>query len=86
MTDRLCILTVHAHPDDESSKGAGTIAKYAAAGAHTVLAPALRDVYRHAIASVFGAGTAIVLVALLLMWFLPDVQMNTTSSTTPPKS
>jgi mycothiol S-conjugate amidase len=37
MTDRLCILTVHAHPDDESSKGAGTIAKYAAAGAHTVL-------------------------------------------------
>ncbi len=33
----LCILTVHAHPDDESSKGAGTIAKYAAAGAHTVL-------------------------------------------------
>ncbi|HVF33267.1 MAG TPA: mycothiol conjugate amidase Mca [Acidimicrobiales bacterium] len=37
MEDRLCILTVHAHPDDESSKGAGTIAKYAAAGAHTVL-------------------------------------------------
>jgi mycothiol S-conjugate amidase len=37
MTDRLCILTVHAHPDDESSKGAGTIAKYAAAGVHTVL-------------------------------------------------
>ena len=34
---RLCILTVHAHPDDESSKGAGTIAKYAAAGVHTVL-------------------------------------------------
>ncbi len=33
----LCILTVHAHPDDESSKGAGTIAKYAAAGTHTVL-------------------------------------------------
>ena len=37
MAERLCILTVHAHPDDESSKGAGTIAKYAAAGAHTVL-------------------------------------------------
>jgi mycothiol S-conjugate amidase len=37
MEERRCILTVHAHPDDESSKGAGTIAKYAAAGAHTVL-------------------------------------------------
>ena len=33
----LAILTVHAHPDDESSKGAGTIAKYAAEGIHTVL-------------------------------------------------
>ena len=37
MTDRLCLLTVHAHPDDESSKGAGTVARYAAAGVHTVL-------------------------------------------------
>ncbi|HUP84417.1 MAG TPA: mycothiol conjugate amidase Mca [Acidimicrobiales bacterium] len=37
MSDRLCILTVHAHPDDESSKGAGTIARYAAEGIHTVL-------------------------------------------------
>ena len=37
MPDRLCILTVHAHPDDESSKGAGTIARYAAEGVHTVL-------------------------------------------------
>jgi mycothiol S-conjugate amidase len=33
----LCILTVHAHPDDEASKGAGTIARYHAAGVHTVL-------------------------------------------------
>ena len=32
-----CILTVHAHPDDESSKGPSTIARYAAAGARTVL-------------------------------------------------
>ena len=31
------ILTVHAHPDDESSKGAATIAAYAADGVHTVL-------------------------------------------------
>lgn len=37
MTQRLCLLSVHAHPDDESSKGAGTVARYAAAGVHTVL-------------------------------------------------
>lgn len=35
--ERPVILTVHAHPDDESSKGAPTIAKYRAMGAHTVL-------------------------------------------------
>jgi mycothiol S-conjugate amidase len=32
-----CLLTVHAHPDDESSKGAGSVARYHAAGVHTVL-------------------------------------------------
>ncbi len=37
MDEQLCILTVHAHPDDEASKGAGTIARYHAAGVHTVL-------------------------------------------------
>jgi mycothiol S-conjugate amidase len=35
--DRLCLLQVHAHPDDEASKGAGTNARYAAEGVHTVL-------------------------------------------------
>jgi mycothiol S-conjugate amidase len=35
--ERLCLLSVHAHPDDESSKGAGTVAKYNAQGVHTVL-------------------------------------------------
>lgn len=35
--DRLCLLTVHAHPDDESSKGAATVARYHAEGVHTVL-------------------------------------------------
>jgi mycothiol S-conjugate amidase len=35
--DRLCLLTVHAHPDDEASKGAGTVARYHADGVHTVL-------------------------------------------------
>jgi mycothiol S-conjugate amidase len=33
----LCLLTVHAHPDDEASKGAGTVAKYHAQGVRTVL-------------------------------------------------
>jgi len=33
----LCLLQVHAHPDDEASKGAGTTAKYAAEGVRTVL-------------------------------------------------
>jgi mycothiol S-conjugate amidase len=37
MDDQPCILSVHAHPDDEASKGAGTIAKYHAAGVRTVL-------------------------------------------------
>ena len=35
--DALCLLTVHAHPDDESSKGAGTVARYHAEGVRTVL-------------------------------------------------
>ena len=37
MTEQLCLLAVHAHPDDESSKGAATVSRYAAAGVHTVL-------------------------------------------------
>ena len=40
MVDRLCLLTVHAHPDDESSKGPGTVARYHAEGVHTVLVTA----------------------------------------------
>ncbi len=32
-----CLLTVHAHPDDEASKGAGTVAVYHDAGVRTVL-------------------------------------------------
>ena len=35
--DRLCLLTVHAHPDDEASKGAPTVARYHAEGVQTVL-------------------------------------------------
>jgi mycothiol S-conjugate amidase len=36
-SDHLSLLTVHAHPDDEASKGPATIAKYHAEGVHTVL-------------------------------------------------
>jgi mycothiol S-conjugate amidase len=35
--ERLSLLQVHAHPDDEASKGAGTTARYAAEGVHNVL-------------------------------------------------
>jgi mycothiol S-conjugate amidase len=37
VSDTRCLLTVHAHPDDESSKGAGSVARYHAEGVHTVL-------------------------------------------------
>jgi mycothiol S-conjugate amidase len=33
----LCLLTVHAHPDDEASKGAATVARYVAEGVRAVL-------------------------------------------------
>ncbi|MFN2587384.1 MAG: mycothiol conjugate amidase Mca [Actinomycetota bacterium] len=32
-----CLLAIHAHPDDESSKGSGTMAKYASEGVHVAL-------------------------------------------------
>ena len=35
--ERLCVLTVHAHPDDEASKGAPTLARYKQEGVYTVL-------------------------------------------------
>ena len=37
MPDARCLLTVHAHPDDESSKGPATVARYHASGVRTVL-------------------------------------------------
>ncbi|HXX89865.1 MAG TPA: mycothiol conjugate amidase Mca [Acidimicrobiales bacterium] len=37
MSERLCLLTVHAHPDDEASKGPATVAKYHHQGVRTVL-------------------------------------------------
>jgi mycothiol S-conjugate amidase len=41
-TKRRCILAIHAHPDDESSKGAGTMARYADEGVRVVLVCATR--------------------------------------------
>lgn len=35
--ERLRLMSVHAHPDDESSKGAATLAKYAAEGADVLV-------------------------------------------------
>jgi mycothiol S-conjugate amidase len=40
MAEERCLLSIHAHPDDESSKGASTIARYHAEGVHTVLVTA----------------------------------------------
>ena len=37
MPESPVLLTVHAHPDDESSKGAATVARYHDQGVHTVL-------------------------------------------------
>jgi mycothiol S-conjugate amidase len=37
MSERLCLLSVHAHPDDEASKGPATVAKYHHQGVRTVL-------------------------------------------------
>ena len=35
--EHLCLMTVHAHPDDEASKGAPTVARYFQEGVETVL-------------------------------------------------
>ncbi|HEX2808330.1 MAG TPA: PIG-L family deacetylase, partial [Kineosporiaceae bacterium] len=55
MAERLRLMAVHAHPDDESSKGAGTMARYVAEGVEVlvvtctggergdILNPALKD-------------------------------------------
>jgi mycothiol S-conjugate amidase len=37
MSERLCLLSVHAHPDDEASKGAATVHRYHEQGVRTVL-------------------------------------------------
>lgn len=37
MNEPLCLIQIHAHPDDEASKGAGVTARYAAEGVRCVL-------------------------------------------------
>ena len=37
MEEPLCLLSIHAHPDDEASKGAPTVARYSAEGVRCVL-------------------------------------------------
>jgi mycothiol S-conjugate amidase len=37
LAERLRLMAVHAHPDDESSKGAGTMARYVAEGAEVLV-------------------------------------------------
>jgi mycothiol S-conjugate amidase len=37
MAEKLRLMTVHAHPDDESSKGAATLARYVAEGAEVMV-------------------------------------------------
>lgn len=37
MADRPCLMTIHAHPDDEASKGSATVARYTDQGARAVL-------------------------------------------------
>jgi len=37
VTERLRLMAVHAHPDDESSKGAGTMARYVAEGVEVLV-------------------------------------------------
>lgn len=61
------------------------IAAAAAAGSGVTLAPALQAVYRHAIANIFGAGTIIVLVGLVVLLFLPHVSLPAqTAAAQPP--
>jgi EmrB/QacA subfamily drug resistance transporter len=48
----------------------------ASAGTGKILDPAMREVYRQAIANIFGAGTVIVLAALVVLLFMPDVHVE----------
>jgi EmrB/QacA subfamily drug resistance transporter len=58
----------------------------ASAGTGTVLAPAMREVYRQAIANIFGAGTVIVLAGLVILLFMPHVQVEGAKAPQPPQA
>jgi EmrB/QacA subfamily drug resistance transporter len=58
----------------------------ASAGTGTVLAPAMREVYRQAIANIFGTGTVIVLAGLVILLFMPHVQVEGAKAPQPPQA
>jgi EmrB/QacA subfamily drug resistance transporter len=58
----------------------------ASAGTGTVLDPAMREVYRQAIANIFGAGTVIVLAGLVILLFMPHVQVEGAKAPQPPQA
>jgi len=60
------------------------VAAAATAGSGVTLAPALQAVYREAIANIFGAGTIIVLVGLVVLLFLPHVSLPATATAPQP--
>jgi EmrB/QacA subfamily drug resistance transporter len=62
------------------------IAAAASAGSGKILDPAMREVYRQAIASIFRAGTVIVLAALVVLWFMPDVRVEGAVAPQPPQA
>ncbi len=59
------------------------VAAAATAGSGVTLAPALQAVYRHAIANIFGAGTIIVLVGLVVLLLLPHVSLPEAAAAQP---
>jgi hypothetical protein len=61
------------------------IAAVAVAGGHgAAAAPAVqaaaREIYRHAIANIFGAGAVIVLAGLVALLFLPELPLGGNSA------
>jgi hypothetical protein len=66
---------VHAH-------GIAGVARAGAQG--TAAQAATVDVYRHAIASIFGAGTVIVLAGLVALLFLPELPLTGHAPPAPP--
>jgi EmrB/QacA subfamily drug resistance transporter len=67
--------------------GIQAIATAGAHGAHAAAAPAVQgaavEIYRHAIANIFGAGALIVLAGLLALLFLPELPLASAPAAPP---